>query len=278
MAASLSGSPLTQIALHSDSHLFHFQERISAIEQGMPQDVRVSICDFCDESPTVDRITRTVYIPSWMLLQSADIPSKFRITGVTDPRFFDYAFLKKFRNWCVTLEGMSSYKFTGHSVQQVLLLSIDSELYEQSKAFLLEHEKAHLSYAQLHGPKRMKLRDGWDGIEGQAAKRLFRNHFSPRRCLIKEERWCDRQAVQELGEAAGGIYLFTVMRELERVQDRNRFGNDRDAYFTYCYENGDRRPEMWGARPSHPTHTQRINDLTLWQFQREHIGDREFGW
>jgi len=254
---------------------FDFRERVREIRQMLPWDVRTVIGTF-HPCPRVNTATRTIHIPFWMLLKSADIPREFRITGTADPRFFNPDFLTEFANWYATVDHSAPEVFSYHSLQWVLLVSRDSEQYEKSKRFALKHEVAHLVYAEQQGPNKLKLHAGWDCVEGQV-KRLFGNRFPPRKYQIKQERWCDLHAAQALGEEAGGIYFFSSLRDLEIAGKRHLFGNDPREYAIRCDINGDYRPEFKTARQSHPTNAVRIDDLMRAQFERAHAGNLEFG-
>ncbi len=105
------------------------------------------------ESPSALLNKNIVNIPSWFLFKYEDIPARFRVADINDPRLTNTGFLNEVAHWMnekigeAGLSGICRPADRGR-LQAFLKLLRDPEFYEKSKEFTLGHELAHLSHAQ----------------------------------------------------------------------------------------------------------------------------------
>lgn len=128
--------------------LRHFESKM-----GISKSVDLTIGDFGDSACAhlgQDRIT----LPSWCLFKYEDIPERFRISDLSDPRIVDRDFLNELATWMndkIRGSGLSSIcRPADFGILQIVIkLLRNPELYEKSKDFTIGHELAHLAHSQI---------------------------------------------------------------------------------------------------------------------------------
>lgn len=272
------------------------KSKIRNLEEKMkiPKTVQLKLTSF-NESPSAGIISNTIKIPIWFLFKYEDIPLRFRITDLDDPRLNDKNYLNCLAEWMnerFREAGLSSVirKTDYGSLQTVIKLMRDRNLYEKSKDFTLGHELSHLNHVQLgqwylnHEKKSIST----VGVIGGILLLFLAVSISPfvhlavtltaggiaitistlgilthlktmgsSRSVIEEEKIADMESAEVLQDATGGIYLFETYRHQNlaiRLSGLPQMLN--------IDKNGNNLRDK-----SHPPITERIAYLRAWQAQ-----------
>lgn len=141
------------------------------------------------------------YFPVSFLLEKKDLPERFYIENLNDPKLSDTNFLKDFHNWVlkyfyINIKNAEN-KFDPKASKTLLILLNDFEKYDLAKQFVICHELAHciLNHFQY-------------GIR----KNFIAKFFETR----KNEKQADEQALYALGEkgVTGCKFLFETFAHL----------------------------------------------------------------
>lgn len=124
---------------------------------GVQNRVEVKLCPFA-ESPHALLGQNVIGLPSWFLFRYDDIPERFRLASVDDPRVTNRDFLNDLAGW---INGKLQEAGISHLVrpadygilQSTIMTMRDPELFEKSKDFILGHELAHLNHTQVEQNK-----------------------------------------------------------------------------------------------------------------------------
>jgi hypothetical protein len=217
-----------------------FESRLGKVN---PCDIRIG--EF-EESAYADPSRNYMIIPSWFLIKHEDIPARFHVTSLDDPRLNDTQFLIDMAAWMggkikelgVSLKDTST---SNDALKFVIRLMRDREGFEQAKEFALAHEASHLS----HGLEtRCKIQEIVANIPraslilttvislvlfpfvpfaivagaGSAiCLTAVAGYFIFNKCQapfwVEEEKKADLDGVKALqGNARGGVYFFDTMR------------------------------------------------------------------
>lgn len=143
----------------SDLRLAEIKSKIQNLENrmGVQNRVEVKLCPFA-ESPHALLRENVIQLPSWFLFRYDDIPERFRLASVDDPRVTNRDFLNDLAGW---INGKLQEAGISHLVrpadygilQSTIMTMRDRELFEKSKDFILGHELAHLNYTQVEQNK-----------------------------------------------------------------------------------------------------------------------------
>lgn len=261
---------------------------------GIHKRVEVSLCPFA-ESPHAQLKENVIQLPSWFLLRYDDIPQRFRIDDIDDPRIRDQDFLNDLARWIngkFREAGICHVvRFADYGIfQTVILLLRDRDLFEKSKDFILAHELAHLNHSQVeegkfysenmqrsvsaggliggilllilalslipYVPIAVSLVAGGIGV-ALCSLPLLRGRSEPARsvCSVAEEKLADMDAVEALQDARGGIYRFETFR-LHYLGVRESNPSARNRVDALGNNLEDR---------DHPPLTERIAYLRQWQ-------------
>ena len=258
----------------------------------IPARVRLALGQF-HSSPSAALGSYTIKIPTWFLFKYEDIPLRFRITDIDDPRLTDQNYLNDLAGWMnerFREAGLSSvireadYK----TLQTVIKLVRDQNLYEKSKDFVLNHELSHLTNSQIRGRHLSQMKEAIPiaGIIGGILLLFFAVSIIPfvhlavtlavagisvtitlvggliywvkahsTQEIIEEEKSADMDASRILQDATGGIYLFETFRHQNLATRRSDPTVKIDA-------NGNNLRDK-----EHPPLTERIAYLKAWQAQ-----------
>lgn len=277
---------MSSLTITSINSSFNFVERVKEIKE--------KVSDFKKKNSFADRTnlsligyktahadckTKTIALPSWVLLKHEDIPSRFLIDDVNDPRLFNERFLDEFADW-INEKLKDSDLFMGRPdsstglLQKLILLLRDPDLFEKSKDFILGHELGHMLY---NNERKLFLGVITVGIIALCLSLLaipFVNlaigligatiaivivaaGFSrlPSLPPIEQEKQADRESFAMLGDVRGGIYYFEtelmVNRRLHSLEESSKFD-----------EKGNHRHYT-----THPRLTDRVAYLHAWQEQ-----------
>ncbi len=156
MVTSISSLSFSRIA---DLRLGEIKSKIQSLESrmGVQKPVEVKFCPFA-ESPHALLRENVIQLPSWFLLRYDDIPERFRLASVDDPRVTNQDFLNDLAGW---INGKLQEAGISHLVrpadygilQSTIMMLRDPELFEKSKDFILGHELAHLNHTQVEQSK-----------------------------------------------------------------------------------------------------------------------------
>ncbi len=124
-----------------------FENRIRAVTQLQSQ---IKIGHF-NATPEAFPSENCIHLPSWFLLKYEDIPERFRIVNIDDPRLNNNQFLDEMAAWMKgkIIEFGLTYHFATidkSTLKFVIRLLRDREKFEQAKDFTLAHERSHLSH------------------------------------------------------------------------------------------------------------------------------------
>src|ERR1043165_7510643 len=183
---------------------------------------------------------KIIGIPSWFLLKQEDIPPRFLVDDVNDPRLTNDQFLNEFSNWINdTLKdsGLASVcrQASPRDLQNIILLLRDREQFEKSKDFTLAHESAHLLYEEqrtlplgliilgiiaavvsLIVIPFLGLTVGLLGLGAGIVIGLVGYHRLSELSDMEKKKQADLDAVKMLGTAEGGIYDFETELMMNR--------------------------------------------------------------
>lgn len=118
---------------------------------GMNEQISLTVGDFTS-SPCAKFPENTMQIPSWFLFRAEDIPVRFHIANLDDPRMTDPNFLNQMADWMnekIREAGLTSLCRPADRgvLQHVIKLLRDPSLYEKSRDFIIGHEMAHLAHS-----------------------------------------------------------------------------------------------------------------------------------
>jgi len=281
-------------SFNADFRFEEIQSKIRNLEEKMkmPKSVQLELAAF-NESPSANLTYNAVKIPTWFLFKYEDIPLRFRITDLDDPRLTDQNYLSCLAEWMnekFREAGISSVIHTADYVklQTVIKFMRDQNLYEKSKDFTLGHELSHLNHAQLGqwSLSHMKESISLAGIIGGILLLFLALSIIPfvhlavtltvggtavtmailgmlaylktmisSQSVIEEEKSADIKSAEVLQDAVGGIYLFETYRH------QNLTIRHRDPT-RHIDENGNNLRDK-----NHPPLTERIAYLKAWQSQ-----------
>lgn len=278
---------------------FNYQERIDNFQaklhdykkrMGVNTHVDLSVIEF-NKAPCAGLGSKTINIPSWFLFKYDDIPQRFRITDMNDPRLTNHAFLTEFANWMnekIGELGLTSIcRLADHGIlQHVIRLLRNPEMFEKSKDFIFGHELAHLAHSyEGEFAKFLQVASFGGTLSGilflfftvsiapvvhvgitvavsgiafaltiGGIVGVIRNQSAPV-SGIEEERKADLDAAKMLNNAEGGIYYFqsSIDRHLAIRRSSPTLHRDID-------ERGNNIEDK-----DHPLLTERVAYLTQWQ-------------
>jgi hypothetical protein len=268
------------------------KSKIQSLEgqMGVKKRVHLGFCEF-NESPCAIFPTNIVKIPAWFLFKYDDIPQRFQIATMDDPRLTDPRFLNEFSDWMnekLFEAGLSSVvRPIHHGVLQIVIkLMHDPDLYEKSKDFVLGHELAHLDHDQTQLQASLSLLGITGGIFlfslalaiipfvqltisvtviavavivsiSSVLGWMNKGGLPVSLPSVEEEKKCDLDSVKALQDANGGIYWFETYRRHNLAFRRQNSASAQDI-------------DAWGNDlndKKHPPWTERIAYLREWQSQ-----------
>ncbi len=262
---------------------FNYSERVKELKERVADyKKKISFTDKTDlsligyKTAHADCKNKMIALPSWILLKYEDIPARFLIDDVNDPRLFNESFLDEFAAWIdEKLKDSGLFLRRPDSstglLQKLILLLRDRDLFEKSKDFILGHELGHMVY---NNERKFSLGVITAGIIALCLSLLaipFLNLFVgligagiaivilsagirrlPSLSPVEQEKQADCEALSKLKDARGGIYYFDT--ELKVNQRLHSLGEpDFDA-------NGNRLHNT-----THPALTDRLDYLSRWQ-------------
>jgi hypothetical protein len=142
-------------AFNADARLDEIKSKIRILESkmGMAKSVGLILGQF-NETPCAQLKNNAISLPTWFLFKYEDIPLRFRMTDLNDPRLGDQNFLNELADWMnakfYEAGVMSVIRPADYGIlQAVIKFMRDRDLYEKSKDFTVSHELAHLNHAQV---------------------------------------------------------------------------------------------------------------------------------
>ncbi len=152
-AVRLSTSNSLCPPFHATFRTNELLSRIREIENrlGLAHSAKFELSPF-HETPCAVVIRNAIRLPTWFLFRYEDIPHRFRISDMEDPRLADNRFLSELAEWMNTQfreAGLSStVRPADHGILQLVIKFMrDRNLYEKSIDFTISHELAHLNHA-----------------------------------------------------------------------------------------------------------------------------------
>lgn len=147
ISTTLSTSFLPQRITEIQSQVYDLKNKFK-----IEKPIKVAIRDFA-KSACAKFKDHSIRVPSWMLFKQEDIPSEFIIDDINDPRLYDRSFISRLADWMNTKIREANLSTICRSVdggvlQWVVMLMKDRDLFEESKAFIIGHETAHLLQEQ----------------------------------------------------------------------------------------------------------------------------------
>ena len=233
---------------------------------------------------------RMIELPTWYLFKHEDIPSRFLIQDINDPRLVDERFLEEFSNWIndkLTEGGLSSIRrsSTPSDIQRLILLLRDRDLFEKTKDFTIGHELGHIAYSKekylwvgvmtagiigltlslLLAPIIALAMSSVLAVAGSAfaitgiAAGIFSAglYCLPKLSGLEQEKKADLDSVKMLKDATGGIYNF----ETHMMFNRRIRLQDSQNESKYDEKGNNLRDKK------HPLLSDRVAYLQHWQFQ-----------
>jgi hypothetical protein len=285
---------------NKDERFEEIKSRIRHLEgkMGVGKSVQLALNAF-HKSPCAYLGQNTIKLPTWFLFKYEDIPAGFRVASLDDPRLLESHFLNELAAWMnekFREAGLSSViRPADHgTLQRVIGLMRDCDLYEKSRDFTLGHELAHLNHTQVKERilQALYLQESVSaaGIVGGifllcvalsiipfvhltvtlivagvaisvsiAAIVFWLNKATPPASIssVEEEREADMDALNTLQEARGGIHYFETLRQ-QNLAVRQSNPDQRRV----IDENGNNLRDK-----KHPTLTERIAYIRHWQSQ-----------
>jgi hypothetical protein len=122
-------------------------------KMGVEKSVELALGEF-NTSPCAVLQNNTIKLPTWFLFKYDDIPVRFRVVNLDDPRIADNNFLNELAGWMNARfqeAGISSViRPADHGILQTVIKKMrDQNLYEKCKDFTLCHELSHLNHSQI---------------------------------------------------------------------------------------------------------------------------------
>jgi len=279
---------------------FNYQERVGEFQtklrdyerrMNISSPVNLSFIEF-HESACAQLLNKSICLPSWFLFKYEDIPERFRIRDMSDPRFNDSRFLNEVAGWMnekIAELGLTTIcrPADREILKNFIYILRDPSLFEKGKDFIIGHELAHLAHFQEG--LAIKLYDsialggimaaffllfltvsmapivhlgitvGVCGIAiamtvgGICGSLAHQRHAAL--SMIEEEKKADLDAVKMLNDAKGGIYYFQSSIDRHLALRRSSFAAQRDID-----ERGNNLKDK-----HHPPLTDRVAYLTQWQ-------------
>jgi len=151
----LNGRDHFSSPFNARARLDEIESKICTLKRkiGVDKIIKLALGQF-SESPCAQLKNNTIKLPTWFLFRYDDLPQRFRIANLDDPRLEDLNFLEELAQWMnikfreaglLSVISPADYGI----LQRVIKLMRDRDLYEKSKDFTLGHELAHLNYAQV---------------------------------------------------------------------------------------------------------------------------------
>lgn len=283
----------SRVHFNYQSRFEEFQNKLRDYEKKMNllNPVDLSIVDF-RKSAHAKLSSRSIHLPSWFLFKYEDIPARFLINDMNDPRLVNPVFLNEFAGWIngkISEMGLTSFcRPADHgALQRVIKLLRDPILYEKGKDFVIGHELAHLAHSQegflakayetmsiggimvgiftlilavsITPVVHLTITVGVAGIAiaitGGSALAWFNQAKPANLSEIEEEKKADLDSVRMLNDAEGGIYYFqsSIAHHLALRRSQPAMRRDID-------ERGNNLNDK-----DHPPLTDRVAYLTQWQ-------------
>jgi hypothetical protein len=122
-------------------------------KMGVEKNVNLALGEF-DTTPCAMLQNNMIKLPTWFLFKYEDIPARFRVVNLDDPRIADNNFLNELAGWMNARfqeAGISSViRPADHGILQTVIKKMrDQNLYEKCKDFTLCHELSHLNHSQI---------------------------------------------------------------------------------------------------------------------------------
>lgn len=222
---------------------------------------------------------RMIKLPTWYLLKYEEIPSRFLIHDINDPRLLDERFLEGFSDWIndkLTEGGLSSICRSSKpsDIQRLILLLRDRDLFEKTKDFSIGHELGHIAYSKekflwlgavtvgivalvlsLLLIPILGLAIGLVGAGIALAITSVGVYRLPKLSDNEQEKKADLDAVKMLKDATGGIYNF----ETHMMFNRRIRLQDSQNESKYDQKGNNLRDKR------HPPLSDRVDYLQQWQ-------------
>ncbi len=151
----LNSSVASITAFNADVRFNEIRSKVQLFEgkMGVGKSVKLALGEF-NAAPCAELQNNTIRLPTWFLFKYDDIPHRFHVANLDDPRLADQNFLNELARWMnekFQEAGLSSVvRRADHGILQTVIKKMrEQELYEKCKDFTLCHELAHLNHAQV---------------------------------------------------------------------------------------------------------------------------------